>query len=146
MHDETATSGNGDVLVLKDVVKNYGTFRAVDDLSFRVPRGCIYGFLGPNGAGKTTTLRMVLDILKPSGGSISILGSPSAMAVISRLAELGAALMLSARACAMSDADAPGAILTPPPAGSVGTPVPSLWMSIHHPNVLPPAGPVPTTV
>ena len=38
---------------------------AVDDLSFEIPEGCIFGFLGPNGAGKTTTMRMVLDILRP---------------------------------------------------------------------------------
>ena len=60
---------------LKSVTKRYGAFTAVDDLSFEVAKGEIYGFLGPNGAGKTTTLRMMLDIIQPTAGSIAILGS-----------------------------------------------------------------------
>ncbi|HCB79669.1 MAG TPA: ABC transporter ATP-binding protein, partial [Erythrobacter sp.] len=48
----------------------------VDDLSFSVSPGEIFGFLGGNGAGKTTTLRMVLDIIRPTSGTISVLGSP----------------------------------------------------------------------
>ena len=53
------------VLELNRVSKHYGKFTAVDDISFAIPTGSIYGFLGPNGAGKTTTIRMILDILKP---------------------------------------------------------------------------------
>jgi len=56
------------------VVKRYGGFTAVDDLSFEVPEGGVFGFLGANGAGKTTSLRMALDILRPTSGSISVLG------------------------------------------------------------------------
>lgn len=75
-------------LELRNVSKYYGEFCAVNDLSLSVPKGCIYGFLGPNGAGKTTSLRMILDILRPSSGSISVLGSPSALAVRHRIGYL----------------------------------------------------------
>ena len=60
-------------LVLRDVVKRFGNHVAVDNVSFEVPRGTIYGILGPNGAGKTTTLRMINDIIAPDGGDITIL-------------------------------------------------------------------------
>jgi ABC-2 type transport system ATP-binding protein len=73
---------------LSRVSKRYGQFKAVDDLSFAVAKGEIYGFLGPNGAGKTTTLRMMLDIVTPSAGKISILGASSAIAVRHRIGYL----------------------------------------------------------
>lgn len=56
------------------VTKRFGDFTAVDNLSFSIPQGSIFGFLGGNGAGKTTSLRMALDILSPSSGSIEVLG------------------------------------------------------------------------
>jgi ABC-2 type transport system ATP-binding protein len=62
------------ILTLDHVVKRFGDFTAVNDLSFSVPEGGIFGFLGGNGAGKTTSLRMVLDILRPSSGRIEVLG------------------------------------------------------------------------
>src|SRR6185437_3190249 len=49
---------------------------AVDDLGLDVPRGSIYGFLGPNGSGKTTTIRMLLGLVYPTRGSVSLLGEP----------------------------------------------------------------------
>jgi ABC-2 type transport system ATP-binding protein len=61
-------------LVLDKVVKRFGDFAAVDELSFAVPDGGIFGFLGGNGAGKTTSIRMMLDILRPDAGRIEILG------------------------------------------------------------------------
>lgn len=64
------------VLALDGVTKRFDAFTAVDDLSFEVPEGGIFGFLGANGAGKTTTLRMALDILRPTRGSIEVLGRP----------------------------------------------------------------------
>ena len=64
------------VLELTDVTKTFGDFRAVDGLSFAVREGEVFGFLGGNGAGKTTSLRMVLDIIRPTSGSISVLGKP----------------------------------------------------------------------
>jgi ABC-2 type transport system ATP-binding protein len=64
------------VLRLDGVTKRFGGFTAVDDLSFEVPQGGVFGFLGANGAGKTTTLRMALDILRPTSGTIQVLGEP----------------------------------------------------------------------
>lgn len=64
------------VLEVENVGKTYATVRAVDDLSFNVKPGEIFGLLGPNGAGKTTTIRMILDIIKPDEGRIAVLGGP----------------------------------------------------------------------
>jgi ABC-2 type transport system ATP-binding protein len=63
------------VLSFEQVTKRFGDLTAVDDLSFAVPAGGIFGFLGGNGAGKTTSLRMALDILGPSAGRIEVLGA-----------------------------------------------------------------------
>ena len=63
------------VLEVSNLTKRFGDILAVDDLSFSVAPGEIFGFLGGNGAGKTTTLRMVLDIIRPTAGTISVLGS-----------------------------------------------------------------------
>jgi ABC-2 type transport system ATP-binding protein len=79
---------NGVVLELADVSKFFGSFKAVDAISLKIPAGSIYGFLGPNGAGKTTTIRMILDILRPSSGTIRILGAPSALQVRNRVGYL----------------------------------------------------------
>jgi ABC-2 type transport system ATP-binding protein len=76
------------VVQLRNVTKLFGNFKAVDEVSFSLAPGCICGFLGPNGAGKTTTIRMMLDILKPSSGAITVLGQPSALAVRRRLGYL----------------------------------------------------------
>ena len=56
--------------------KSYSTVVAVDDISFEVPRGEIFGLLGPNGAGKTTTIRILMDIFKPDAGEARVLGEP----------------------------------------------------------------------
>jgi len=61
---------------LQDVSKAFGKFQAVDRLSFRVPRGVIFGLLGPNGAGKTTSIRMIMNITAPDSGQIRVLGRP----------------------------------------------------------------------
>ncbi len=58
------------------LTKRYGRTLAVDDLSITVQRGEVYGFLGPNGAGKTTTLRMLLGLIRPTSGSLRLLGRP----------------------------------------------------------------------
>lgn len=63
------------VLKISNLVKRFEGVVAVDDLSFSVSPGEIFGFLGGNGAGKTTTLRMVLDIIRPTSGTISVLGA-----------------------------------------------------------------------
>jgi ABC-2 type transport system ATP-binding protein len=58
------------------VSKSFGVVRAVDDVSFNVARGEIFGLLGPNGAGKTTILRLILDIFEPDEGQIAVLDGP----------------------------------------------------------------------
>jgi ABC-2 type transport system ATP-binding protein len=62
------------VLTIDRVTKRFGEVVAVDDLSFAVGEGEVFGFLGGNGAGKTTTLRMALDIIRPTKGTIQVLG------------------------------------------------------------------------
>jgi len=62
------------MLRLENVVKRYGAFTAVSDVSLNVQRGEIFGFLGPNGAGKTTTIRMVAGVLRPTSGRIVVGG------------------------------------------------------------------------
>ncbi len=61
---------------VRHVVKRYDQHVAVNDFSLDVPRGVVYGLLGPNGAGKTTTIRMILDVLEPDEGTITVLGRP----------------------------------------------------------------------
>jgi ABC-2 type transport system ATP-binding protein len=61
-------------LKLSEVTKRFDRTLAVDRLSFTVPEGQVFGFLGGNGAGKTTTLRMVLDIIRPTEGTLTVLG------------------------------------------------------------------------
>ncbi|MNI27030.1 Lipopolysaccharide export system ATP-binding protein LptB [compost metagenome] len=63
-------------LVLQQVVKQFGEKTAVDQISFQVEEGEIYGLLGANGAGKTTTMRMVLGLIYPDGGEITYNGKP----------------------------------------------------------------------
>lgn len=62
------------MLKVKNVTKFYGDFKAVDDLSFEVDKGEIFGLLGVNGAGKTTTFRMIMNLIEPSSGSITFNG------------------------------------------------------------------------
>ena len=69
---------NGFVVEAKNITKTYDAVRAVDDISFAIPAGSIYGFLGPNGAGKTTTIRMMMRILLPDTGEISVFGDSGA--------------------------------------------------------------------
>lgn len=62
------------VIVLDGLTKFYGKNRGVEDLSFSVEQGEIFGFIGPNGAGKSTTIRTLMGLLKPTGGHASIFG------------------------------------------------------------------------
>ena len=61
---------------LNHISKSFGALKAVDDVSFTVEKGEIFGLLGPNGAGKTTSIRVLLDIFKADSGTASILGGP----------------------------------------------------------------------
>jgi ABC-2 type transport system ATP-binding protein len=62
---------------IRNISKRYAEHMAVRDLSLQVPRGAVYGLLGPNGAGKTTTIRMILNVIAPDTGTITVLGRPS---------------------------------------------------------------------
>ena len=62
---------------IRKIVKRFGDHVAVRELSLQVPRGSVYGLLGPNGAGKTTTIRMILDVLLPDSGTISLFDRPN---------------------------------------------------------------------
>jgi len=74
---------------IRNVVKRYEEHVAVRDLSLQVPRGSVYGLLGPNGAGKTTTIRMILNIIAPDTGTISLFGqSNTARGVLDRVGYL----------------------------------------------------------
>lgn len=61
---------------IRDLVKTYHGFHAVDGLSVSVPQACFFGFLGPNGAGKTTTIKMLTGLAQPDSGTMQILGLP----------------------------------------------------------------------
>jgi len=61
-------------LCVENVTKRYGDFTAVEDLSFEIRAGKVFGFLGPNGAGKTTTIRMIVGITAPDAGKIELFG------------------------------------------------------------------------
>src|SRR5262245_24924920 len=62
------------MIAFQHLGKNYGEFTAVRDLDFSVESGEVFGFLGPNGAGKTTTIRMLMGILVPTSGRITVDG------------------------------------------------------------------------
>jgi ABC-2 type transport system ATP-binding protein len=65
---------DGEVVTAHHLTKRFGQVVAVDDLSFRLAHGTVTGFLGPNGAGKTTTLRMLLGLVRPTGGTALLFG------------------------------------------------------------------------
>jgi len=65
------------VLELNNLTKHYKTITALNNVSFSVPEGSVFGILGPNGSGKTTLLGIVLDILKASAGSFTLMGKPA---------------------------------------------------------------------
>ena len=75
-------------LRLRRLTKTFGSTRAVDELDLVVPRGMTYGFIGPSGAGKTTCLRMIMSILFPDSGELSVLGHRSALAAKDRIGYL----------------------------------------------------------
>ncbi|MEC9488335.1 MAG: ABC transporter ATP-binding protein [Halanaerobium sp.] len=64
------------VVETHDLSRNFADLKAVDKINLKVRAGEIYGFLGPNGAGKSTTIRMLLGLIKPSGGEVFLFGKP----------------------------------------------------------------------
>ncbi|MEP6748028.1 MAG: ATP-binding cassette domain-containing protein [Bacteroidota bacterium] len=64
------------VLTLQNISKSYGKIQALNNLSFEIPAGCVFGVLGPNGSGKTTLLSIILDVLKADAGNYLWFGNP----------------------------------------------------------------------
>jgi ABC-2 type transport system ATP-binding protein len=75
-------------LEIRDVTKTFGDTRAIDRLDLVIPRGATYGLIGPSGAGKTTAIRMIMSILFPDSGQLSVLGRPSALEAKGRIGYL----------------------------------------------------------
>ena len=79
------------VIEVQNLTKFYGHFfwkqkvAALDDLTLSIPEGAVFGFLGPNGAGKTTTIRLLMDLIRPSSGTATILGKPPDDVEVKRL-------------------------------------------------------------
>ncbi|SDE45583.1 ABC-2 type transport system ATP-binding protein [Pricia antarctica] len=65
---------NGNIIHVKNLTKTFGDFTAVDNISFQVGKGEVFGFLGANGAGKTTAMKMLIGISKPSSGEAQVAG------------------------------------------------------------------------
>ena len=75
MNEPNAAQNGADAPIqVEHLTKRFGGFTAVDDISFSVTEGEVFGWLGPNGAGKTTTIRMLLGLMSPSSGTMSVLG------------------------------------------------------------------------
>jgi ABC-2 type transport system ATP-binding protein len=91
------------VIELDGLRKDYGDVRALDGVDLEVRAGEVFGFIGPNGAGKSTTIRILLDLLRPSGGSVRVLGEDprdGGPALRARLGYLPGELSLEGRATA----------------------------------------------
>jgi ABC-type multidrug transport system ATPase subunit len=69
-----ASTNRTSAISTRGLVKNFGSTRALDGLDLSVLTGEVHGFLGPNGAGKTTTMRILLGMLRASGGTVTLLG------------------------------------------------------------------------
>ena len=84
------TSQNGYVVETEGLSKRFGDRLVVDGVDLRIPCGSAFGYLGPNGAGKTTLIRMLLGLIEPSSGSMSLLGRPVPVERAAALARVGA--------------------------------------------------------
>ena len=74
------TTTTGSVLTFRAVKKRFGTIQALDGIDIEIPKGAVFGLVGPNGAGKTTTIRVIMDILHPDSGRVTIFGLPPGQA------------------------------------------------------------------
>jgi ABC-2 type transport system ATP-binding protein len=68
------SENNEHIIEVKNLIKKFGTFTAVDDISFSVKKGEVFAFLGPNGAGKSTTIKMLTTLLRPTSGEVFLDG------------------------------------------------------------------------
>ena len=65
------------IIEARHLAKRFGRFEAIEDLNLSVPEGAVFALIGSNGTGKTTTIRMLMNILRPDRGDITVLGTPS---------------------------------------------------------------------
>lgn len=86
----TTSATDGLAVATRGLVKRYGKRPAVASLDMSVPTGKVYGFLGPNGSGKTTTLRMLVGLIRPDAGTMTLLGEPYTWRDRRRLFRVGA--------------------------------------------------------
>src|ERR1043165_660387 len=84
------------VLKTEGLTKHFGLLRAVQDLNLEVLEGDLYGFLGLNGSGKTTTMRMVLGLIRPTAGRVSIFGKEAGSHFIEIMSRIGSLVELPA--------------------------------------------------
>jgi len=77
------------VIEIAGLVKDYGAVRALDGVDLEVRRGEVFGFIGPNGAGKSTTIRILLDLLRPTAGTVRVLGEDPRAGGVALRARLG---------------------------------------------------------
>lgn len=82
------------VISTRQLTKRYGRTTALRDLNLEVRQGEVYGLLGPNGAGKTTTLRLLIDVIRPTQGSITLFGKPMSPRLRGRIGYLPGELVL----------------------------------------------------
>ena len=68
------------VIQVANICKNFATIKAVDNVSFSIEEGTVFGLLGPNGAGKTTTIRMIMNIIIPDSGTVTVMGNSNSKA------------------------------------------------------------------
>src|SRR5215207_10994293 len=68
------TATTSAAITTRGLIKRYGSTTALHGIDLDIPRGSVFGMIGPNGAGKTTTMRLLLDIIRPSGGELRVLG------------------------------------------------------------------------
>jgi ABC-2 type transport system ATP-binding protein len=78
-----------DIIEINQLTKYYGKHRGIEDVSFSIAAGEIFGFLGPNGAGKTTTIRLLLHLLKPNRGTITLFNKSLAKTYTELLSRIG---------------------------------------------------------
>ncbi len=84
-----ASAASDFAITTNKLTKTYGSSRGVDELDLEIRRGEVFGFLGPNGAGKTTTIRLLLNLIKPSSGTASVLGMDSQRDSVAIRREIG---------------------------------------------------------
>jgi len=88
--DEAAAGGDVNAIATRGLSKEFNGAVAVDGIDLQVPEGSVFGFLGPNGSGKTTTTRMLLGLMRPSGGEIEVLGQSMPQHIMAVLPSVGA--------------------------------------------------------